>query len=99
MGWSEETSVKMSEQRVTDDRTRGTGAVQPCSQVRLEDEDGVEELAIVPPEDADASAGRVSMDSPIGRALLGRVPGEHVQVSTPGGVRALSILAVLAIPC
>ena len=91
--------MKMNEQRVTDDPTRGAGTVQPCAEVRLQDEEGIEDLAIVPPEDADASAGRVSMDSPIGRALLGRVPGEHIRVRTPGGVRALSILSVLAIPC
>jgi transcription elongation GreA/GreB family factor len=88
----------MSEQSVIDDLACATCAIRPGSLVRLRDEDGVEELSIVPPEDADASMGRVSMDSPIGRALLGRLPGEHVQVSTPGGVRVLTVLAVQGPP-
>jgi transcription elongation factor GreB len=36
----------------------------------------------------------VSVHSPVGRALLGRAAGDEVEVERPGGVRALTIVAV-----
>jgi transcription elongation factor GreA len=44
--------------------------------------------------EADAAAGRLSMTSPLGRALLGRAPGDRVQVQTPRGVRSYEILEI-----
>jgi regulator of nucleoside diphosphate kinase len=43
------------------------------------------QLAIVNPRDADAAAGRVSVLSPIGRALLGNAVGAVVEVPLPAG--------------
>jgi transcription elongation factor GreA len=58
------------------------------------DDDGEEELSIVPPDDADATMGHVSLDSPVGGALIGRAVGESVEVRTPGGVRVVTVVAV-----
>jgi transcription elongation factor GreA len=44
--------------------------------------------------EADPSAGRISNESPVGRALLGHKTGEMVMVSTPGGVKEYTILAI-----
>jgi transcription elongation factor GreB len=63
--------------------------------VRVEDEAGRErELRLVGPDESDASAGRVSVDAPVGRALLGREEGDTVEVETPGGRTELCILAI-----
>jgi transcription elongation factor GreA len=42
---------------------------------------------IVGPTEADADQGRLSAESPVARALLGRGPGDAVEVQTPGGPR------------
>jgi transcription elongation GreA/GreB family factor len=65
------------------------------SRVRIRDEDGEAEFSIVPPEDADVSAERVSAESPLGRALLGRRLGEEVQYRAPGGVLTVTVVAVV----
>jgi transcription elongation GreA/GreB family factor len=65
------------------------------SRVRIRDDDGEEEFSIVPPEDADVSAERVSAESPLGRALLGRRLGEEVQYRAPGGVLTVTVVAVV----
>jgi transcription elongation GreA/GreB family factor len=51
-------------------------------------------LALVTPVDADPSAGRVSIDAPIGAALLGRRVGDVVSVHAPSGLRDLTVVAV-----
>jgi len=60
------------------------------------DVDGDEEFSyqIVGAAESDANHGRISMTSPIGRALLGKEEGDEVKVSTPGGVRLLEIVSV-----
>ncbi|MBJ7604101.1 MAG: transcription elongation factor GreA [Candidatus Dormibacteraeota bacterium] len=73
-----------------------TGEVQISSTVSFVEEDGPEEsYKIVGPAEADPAAGRVSFESAIGRALLGRRAGDEVQVETPTGgsytVRIVSI--------
>jgi len=44
--------------------------------------------------EAEPSAGRISNESPVGRALLGHKKGEMVIVSTPGGVKEYTILSI-----
>jgi len=49
---------------------------------------------IVGENEADISAGRVSITSPIARALIGKEAGDEVQVRAPGGTRAYEIVDV-----
>ena len=49
---------------------------------------------LVGPFEADAMHDRISIDSPVGRALLGRRAGEEVSVYAPGGVRSYLIILV-----
>lgn len=56
------------------------------SWMRLEDEQGEETIyRIVGPDEFDLSKGYISMDSPVGRALLGREEGSEVVVKRPKG--------------
>jgi transcription elongation factor GreA len=54
----------------------------------------VEQVSIVPGDEADFRRGLVSAESPLGLALLGCRAGDCVKARTPGGVRVLSILGV-----
>ncbi|HEY8493698.1 MAG TPA: GreA/GreB family elongation factor, partial [Myxococcota bacterium] len=54
--------------------------------VELEDEDGVvSEYRIVGPDELDAARGCVSVDAPLGRALIGRARGDELTVERPKG--------------
>ncbi len=44
--------------------------------------------------EAEPKAGRISNESPVGRALLGHKKGDLIMVSTPGGVKEYTILSV-----
>jgi len=49
---------------------------------------------IVGEDEADIKQGKISITSPIGRALIGKYPGDAVEVQTPGGLRAFEIVDV-----
>ena len=64
--------------------------------VELEDLDSGEIVTyqIVGEDEADIKEGKISVSSPIGRALIGKSAGEVAEVQAPGGVREVEILAV-----
>jgi len=64
--------------------------------VTLSDEDTSEKrkYQIVGDHEADAKRGRISISSPIARALIGKSKGDTVEVAAPGGARAYEILKV-----
>ena len=64
--------------------------------VKLVDEDTEEEKTylIVGEPEADAKDGKISYNSPLGRALIGRQVGEEVEVSTPSGDRYYEIAKI-----
>jgi transcription elongation factor GreA len=63
--------------------------------VTLADEDNKKiKYQLVGQVEADARDGRISFNSPLGRALIGRQVGEDVEVSAPGGDRIYSIKKV-----
>lgn len=59
-----------------------------------EDTDEQRKFQIVGEIEADAKAGKISITSPIARALIGKSEGDTVEVQAPGGVRGYEILSV-----
>ena len=64
--------------------------------VSVVDEDTEEQsrYQIVGEHEADVRAGKVSIASPIARAMIGKEKGDVVEVNTPGGVKAYEILKI-----
>ena len=61
----------------------------------VEEETGKEvTYQIVGEDEADIKEGRISVSSPIARALIGKQEGDLVQVVAPGGIREYDVLAV-----
>ncbi len=76
------------------DRGR-TDVVSLGSKVHLRTSDDREyHYMLVGAFDANPSAGRISNESPVGKALLGHKAGDEVIVSTPGGVKEYTILRI-----
>jgi transcription elongation factor GreA len=73
-----------------------TGKVIFGSTIDLEDEDSGAKVTyqIVGEDEADIKAGRISVGSPIARALVAKSEGDSVEVTTPGGKRSYEIIAV-----
>ena len=69
------------------------------SEVTLYDLDKDEEVVykLVLSEDADVTKGLISTTSPIGRALMGKEPGDEVIVETPGGTKNFEITNLITI--
>jgi len=68
--------------------------VQIGSHVTLQSEDGKESFQIVGSAEAAPGEGKISNESPVGRALLGRKKGEEVTVTVPAGAYKYKILSI-----
>lgn len=78
------------------DPSRFSGAIKFGATVVLVDEDTDEEktFQIVGEQEASIENGLLNLKSPLARALIGKEPGESVEVRTPGGVRSYEIRSV-----
>ena len=77
-------------------RLPNTGKVVFGALVELEDQaDGAHVVyQVVGEDEADIRAGRISVTSPIARALVGKTEGDVVDVAAPAGTRSYEIVAV-----
>jgi transcription elongation factor GreA len=80
---------------LVDEARSADGAVGFGSTVVVSDQNGAKRTwTIVSSHDASPAAGRLSAESPVARALVGRRPGDEVTVALPRGESVLSILSV-----
>jgi transcription elongation factor GreA len=87
---------KLARAQVIDVARLSGKSVKFGATVRLQDEDSGERRTykIVGEDEADVRAGKVSITSPVARALIGKEKGDVVEVAAPGGVKAFEILKV-----
>lgn len=86
---------RLSRAMVIDPKSLSGDKVQFGATVTLIDEDRKKiRYQLVGQTEADAKVGRISYNSPLGRALIGRQVGEEVEVTTPSGDRYYEIEAI-----
>ncbi len=67
----------------------------PGSTIDVVDTEGSSETYhLVGAVESDPSAGRISVESPVGRALIGKKKGDKITVSVPSGTLTLTVKAV-----
>jgi transcription elongation factor GreA len=99
-GWIEgriaEIEDKMARAQVIDVSRLSGNQVKFGATVSVIDEDteGEARYQIVGDHEADVKLGRISLSSPLSRAMIGKEVGDVVEVNTPGGVKAYEILKV-----
>ena len=99
-GWIEgriaEIEDKIARAQIIDVSKLSGTQVKFGATVSVVDEDTEEEARyqIVGDHEADVKEGRISLSSPLSRAMIGKEVGEVVEVYTPGGVKAYEILKV-----
>lgn len=99
-GWTEarvaELEDKISRAEVIDISKLSGETVTFGAKVTLVDEDSDEQAAyqIVGEFEADVKKGKISVSSPIARAIIGKKKGDSVEVTTPGGGKSYEILKV-----
>ncbi|HMQ93838.1 MAG TPA: transcription elongation factor GreA [Amaricoccus sp.] len=78
------------------DPTRMSGPIKFGATVVILDEDTEEERTyqIVGEPEASIEEGLLNMKSPLARALIGKEPGDSVEVRTPGGTRSYEVVSV-----
>ena len=92
-----ELGYKIASAKVIDPDTVPKDCVRFASKVLLENLDSEEEVEymLVGQEESDISKGRISVSSPLGRALLGKKTGDEVVLQAPGGKRTYEVIDIL----
>jgi transcription elongation factor GreA len=99
-GWIEgqiaEIEDKLSRAQVIDVSKLSGGQIKFGATVTVIDEDTEEEgrYQVVGDHEADVKSGKISLSSPLSRAMIGKEVGDVVEVVTPGGVKAYEITKV-----
>ena len=96
-GRIQELEAKLSNAEIIDvTQMQNTGKVIFGATIDLEDEDSgaKQTYQIVGEDEADIKAGRISVGSPIARALVGKSQGDSVEVTAPSGKRSYQVIAV-----
>ena len=91
-----ELEIKIRHAKVIDSKEIDTKTVQNGNTVKLYDEEFEEEViyTIVGSTEVNIAENKISNESPIGKALLGRKKGEVVDVEAPDGIIKFKILAI-----
>ncbi len=94
-GRIKELEVLLATARVIDDKKQNSGTVQVGSTVTICEKGGEPEVyTIVGAAEANPSQGRISNESPLGKALLNKKPNDSVLVEAPQGSFEVEILKV-----
>ena len=86
---------RLSRAMIIDPKTlSGEKIVFGATVTLFDEEDKKVRYQLVGQTEADAKVGRISYNSPLGRALIGRLKGEDVEVSTPSGERYYKVARI-----
>jgi transcription elongation factor GreA len=86
----------ISKSRIIDNSKVNTSTVQLLSKIKIKNKatNMVMEYIIVSENEADLKAGKISVTSPIAKGLLGKKPGDVVEIAVPSGRIHLEILSI-----
>jgi len=92
-----EIGYKLGNARVIDPAKVPKDSVRFANTVLVENLDSQEEITymLVGQDEADIKQGKISVSSPLGRALIGKEPGEEAIVQAPGGKRVYEVIDIL----
>jgi nucleoid DNA-binding protein len=74
--------------------SEGMNSDEDIDELQYEDEDDTESYKIVGSQEADPFNNKISNESPIAAAIMGKKVGETVEVSSPDGVYSVKIVAI-----
>ena len=92
-----ELGYKLANAEVIDPAKVPKDVVRFGSTVVVENVDSQEEFEyqVVGPDEADIDQGKISVSSPLGKALLGKKPGDEAVMQAPGGKRTYEVIDIL----
>ena len=92
-----ELDFKLGNAEIIDPSTLPNDRVVFASRVILENLDTGEDVKyqLVGPDESNVEEGRISVTSPLGKAILGKKPGDEIVVQAPGGKRSYELVEIV----
>lgn len=87
---------KLSRAKIIDESAMSKDEILIGAKVKLKDMDSAEEMeySLVAEEEADYSAGKISVTSPVGEALIGHKEGDTVKINIPAGILTYKVIKI-----
>jgi len=87
---------KLSRVQIIDSKLIGNDSIRILNKVHLKDLDSGKKFTyiLVSPEEMDIEAGKISVKSPVGKALLGKKEGEIAEFTVPAGPKRWEVLKI-----
>lgn len=76
-------------------KTKKRDRVEVGSKIKIEDGETIKEYYIVGSNEADPSTGKISNESPLGQAFIGKKIGDIVEIKVPHGSKKFKIIAIV----
>ncbi len=92
-----ELEYKLGNADIIDPETLPKDKAVFASKVILENIETGEDVKyqLVGPDESDIEQGRISVASPLGKAMIGRKPGDEITLQAPGGQRVYELIEIL----
>lgn len=75
-------------------KNKPNGKIQIGSKIKIEDDENTKEYYIVGSNEADPAQGKISNESPLGQAFLGKKIGDIIEISVPSGIKKFKVIAI-----
>lgn len=91
---------KLANVRIIDELKTKAGEARVGTKVTLEDEQAKERFSylLVGADEADPANGKLSIDSPLGKSLLGKQKGDRFTLTLPQGISSYTVITVERLP-
>ena len=76
-------------------QSKTAGQVEVGSKIKIQDDNETKEYFIVGSNEADPAKGKISNESPLGQAFLGKKKGDIVEIKVPQGSKKFEIIAII----
>lgn len=75
-------------------KSKASGYVEVGSRIKIKDSNQIKEYFIVGSKEADPAGGRISNESPLGQAFMGKKVGDIIDIKVPQGTKKFKIIAI-----
>lgn len=93
-GRIQEIETLLKHATIIKEKRKSSGKVEVGSKIKIQDDSEQKEYIIVGSNESDPAKGKISNESPLGQAFMGKKVGDIIEISIPRGTKAFKIIEI-----